>query len=130
MRVKLATVAVLSAMAGRMACLKPVGVQKKWVIPPVGSHSSFTAKMYISRVPSRKLGMEMPTREPVVRMLSASLSFFRAVMMPQGMPTSTAMMILAVARFRVLGRRTRISSRMGCRVVYEVPRFSVSRFLK
>lgn len=116
MRMKLAMVEVDRARAGRMACRKPVGVQKKSVMPPVGSHLSLTAKMSISMVPSQKLGMEMANSDVVVSRLSSQVSRLSAVRMPSGMPTSTAMRIAAVARLMVMGRRTAISSMMGWRV--------------
>ncbi len=84
----------------------------------------------MSIVPSQKFGIEIPIRAEVVSTLSVSLSFLRAEMIPQGIPTMTESIIAAQARFSVLGRRTIISSSMGCFVVKLVPRSRVSSFLR
>lgn len=102
--------------------MKPSGVKKGSVMPPVGKILKVTQNKMMSIDPSQKFGIEIPKSEKVVKRLSKIVSFLIAAMMPSGIPMIHASNILDTARFKVLGSLTKSSSKIGCLVIKEVPK--------
>ena len=85
--------------------------------------------MKMSRMPSQKLGIAMPSTATVPAARSIMLPRFSAATTPSGMPTHIASSKAHGMRTSVFGSRSRNASTAGWRMRIDMPRSPCSAFL-
>ena len=115
MRMKVAIVTEATASEGSTKCFQ-------LEMPVAGRIFSFRAKSRIRSMPTKKPGMAVSSIAPTVLMVSMMLYCFTADKMPIGRPMNTAIRMPKKATLNVVGNRSKISSKTGFWLRYEVPK--------
>ena len=126
---KLAIRSILKDNIGKAKCRK-LSAKENGIpgmdMPETGSTFRRKAKTYIKIRPKKNTGTDRPIKPHTVRVKSSAEYCFNADTMPNIDPIMIEISIETPISSSVAGKRMRIASVIGSKVIYEYPRFPLN----